>query len=293
MREPTSWSNFHRETVETDHGPLLVRSAGSGRALLMLHGFPQTGHTFRLIAPALTDQYGVIVPDLPGYGASPGPKANESGAPFDRRSVARTLAGLMAKLGHDRFVLLGHDRGARAAYRLALDFPGKVAGLISIDTIPTVAVWEAMNHKAVNHSFHWPLLAQPADLVEDLLARTSDVLIGHLLARWAGSPLAPEAVLRYLEAYRRPEVQAGAAADYRAGAGLDLEADMADRNAGRKIECPLLVPYGRGYTPKDPVPDWRVFADDIRSIPIDCGHFVQEEAPEDLEAALRTFLQSV
>lgn len=293
MSNTISWGDFKRETIETDHGPMLVRSAGTGRPLLMLHGFPQTGHTYRLIAPALTDQYRVIVPDLPGYGATPGPVAEESGAPFDRRSVARSLAGLMTGLGHDRFLLLGHDRGARAAYRLALDFPHMVTGLVSIDTVPTVIVWEAMTYQAANAAFHWPLLAQPAALVEALLAGTSDTLIDHLLDRWAGSPLPPAAKQRYLEAYRTPAVQAGAAADYRAGAGLDLQADRDDREAGRKLACPLLVPYGCQYVANDPEPDWRDFADDIRTIPFDCGHFVQEEAPDDLVASLRTFFQSV
>ncbi|MEQ8831612.1 MAG: alpha/beta hydrolase [Alphaproteobacteria bacterium] len=293
MNGTIAWDDFQRERIETDHGPLLVRSAGAGRPLLLLHGFPQTGHTFRLTAPALTDQYRVIVPDLPGYGASPGPTAADNGAPFDRRSVAHSLAAMMTALGHDRFLLVGHDRGARAAYRLALDFPEKVAGLVSIDTVPTVAVWEAMTYRSANHAFHWPLLAQPAPLVEAILHQASDDLIGHLLERWAGTPLTADATRRYLEAYRKPSVQAGAAADYRAGAGLDLEADRADRAAGQKLACPLLVPYGTGYTTTDPEPDWRVFADDIRTIPIDCGHFVQEEAPDALIPVLRTFLQTV
>lgn len=292
MPSTTSWSDFQREMIETDHGPMLVRSAGCGRPLLMLHGFPQTGHTFRYIAPALTDQYRVIVPDLPGYGASPGPAAMESGAPFDRRSVARTLMHLMADLGHERFLLLGHDRGARAAYRLALDFPEAVAGLVSIDTVPTIIIWEAMTYQSANKAFHWPLLAQPATLVEAILHDASDALIGHLIEQWAEKPLEPQAVQRYLAAYRNPAVQAGAAADYRAGAGLDLDADRADREAGRKLACPLLVPYGSGYTKSDPDQDWRVFADDVRTISIDCGHFVQEEAPEQLMPGLRTFLQS-
>ena len=293
MQNATPWCDFDRTVVETAHGPLYVRQAGQGRPLLLLHGFPQTGHTFRDIAPALSKEFKVVVPDLPGYGRSPGPAAKDDGTPFDKRSVARSMAALMSELGDERFLLLGHDRGARVAYRLALDMPERVQGLVSLDTVPTVTVWEGMTYQSAVAGFHWPLLAQPRAVVLPILAGASDAFIGHLLDHWAHIPLSPDARERYLAAYRQKAVQEGAWADYRAGVGPDLAADIADRTAGRKLQCPLLVPYGRYYTKSDPAAAWADFADDVRSVPLDCGHFIAEEAAESLLPLLMKFFQNI
>ncbi|NMM44261.1 alpha/beta hydrolase [Rhodospirillaceae bacterium KN72] len=291
MPHATPWIEFTRTTVETEHGPLYVRRAGSGQPLLLLHGFPQTGHTFRMIAPALSAHFDVFVPDLPGYGKSPGPESNEDGTPYDKRSVARTMAAMMTEFGADRFLLVGHDRGARVAYRIALDMPEKVAALVSLDTVPTIAVWDGMTYEKAISAFHWPFLAREKSLTEPVLARASDILIGSFLDAWAHIPLADDARERYLSAYRNPAVQVGACADYRAGAGPDIAADRDDVAAGRMIQCPVLVPYGRYYTQTDPAPAWASFAQDVRSIAIDCGHFLSEEAPEALLPLLMRFLQ--
>ena len=293
MQDATPWDDFDRTVIETTHGPLYVRQAGQGRPLLLLHGFPQTGHTFRDIAPTLSKEFKVVVPDLPGYGRSPGPPAKDDGTPFDKRSVARSMAALMSMLGAERFLLLGHDRGARVAYRLALDMPEKVQGLVSLDTVPTVTVWEAMTYRSAVAGFHWPLLAQPRSVVLPILAGASDAFIGHLLDDWAHIPLSPDAREHYLAAYREKTVQEGAWADYRAGIGPDLAADIEDRTVGRKLRCPLLVPYGRYYTKADPADAWADFADNVRSVPLDCGHFIAEEAPEPLLPLLMKFFQNV
>lgn len=290
MTNEIAWNEFVQQHVESDHGRIFVRSAGAGRPLLLLHGFPQTGYAFRKVAPRLAKQFLVVVPDLPGYGESIGPSADENGAPYDKRSIARTIAELMASFGASQFLVAGHDRGARVAYRMALDEPERVSALVSLDTVPTISVWDTMDYRTAIGAFHWPLLAQPAPVAGDALYSASDTLIGHFLSDWAHSPLDADAIDVYLAAYRRREVCEGACADYRAGAKLDLQHDRQDAAAGRKLQCKLLVPFGRHYTTTSPERDWRVFANDIQTAAVDCGHFLVEEAPEQTLGLIEDFL---
>jgi haloacetate dehalogenase len=201
---------------------------------------------------------------------------------------------VMGALGQDRFFVAGHDRGARVGYRLALDRPDCVARLAVLDILPTFDVWARMDMKAAINSYHWPLLAQPAPLPERLIGHDPDFYLHHLLDRWAGRGHAPDpvAVAEYERHFRKPSVIEAACEDYRAGASLDLEDDRTDRENGRRVQCPTLVLWGRQYLSTkagSPLEVWKPWADDVRAVAIDCGHFLAEEEPAACADALRIF----
>lgn len=285
------WAAFETRRIATRLGALQVRVGGDGPPLVLLHGFPQTGHAWRHVAPALAGRFRVVVPDLPGYGASDVPEAAADGSPYDKRSLAFAVLDAADALGLGGFALAGHDRGGRVAYRLALDHPGRVVVLALVDIASTRDVWKTMDHAASVSGFHWPLLAQPAELVVPLLAANPDLFFGHLLDRWAGSPSVFTAADReaFLAPLRDPRRIAAIAADYRAGSGLDVAHDDADVAAGRKIACPVLTLWGRRYLKTSPAPLWRRLAGTVSDVEIDCGHFLAEEAPDTVAAAMAAF----
>lgn len=285
------WSEFEPRRIATRLGGMHVRVGGSGPPVVLLHGFPQTGHAWRHVAPMLAERFRVVVPDLPGYGASDAPDAGEDGSPYDKRSMAFAVLDIVDALGLGGFALAGHDRGGRVAYRLTLDHPGRVIALALLDIAPTSEVWRAMRHAEARAAFHWPFLAQPPDLVVPLLAANPDVFFGHLLDRWAGRPGLFTAADReaFLAPLREPARIAAVAADYRAGAGLDATHDEADLAAGRKIACPVISPWGRRYLNISPVRDVGRFCDAVSGLEIDCGHFLAEEAPDAVAAGLSAF----
>jgi haloacetate dehalogenase len=288
------FDGFETRTVETDGGDarLHVRTAGSGPPLLLLHGYPQTGAAWHAVAPSLADEFRVVVPDLRGYGASAGPP-DPATADYAKRALARDAVDLLATLGHDRFAVAGHDRGARVGYRLALDHPDRVTRLATLDVTPTLAKAEAMDWAAAKSSFHWLFLAQPRPLPETLLAGAPDPFLDRLLDSWAGdrAALADEAVAAYRAAFRRESVLRATCEDYRAGLSLDLDHDRASRAAGDRVECPLLALWGAaGRTATaDPLDVWRRWAVDVRGGPVDCGHFLPEEAPDETRERLTAF----
>jgi haloacetate dehalogenase len=286
------FEGFDRREVALDDATLAVITGGAGPPLLLLHGYPQTQACWHAVAPALAERFSLVIPDLPGYGASRGP-APEA-ANYSKRSLARIMTALMSRLGHKRFSLAGHDRGARIGFRLALDHPERVHAFAALDIVPTLSAWEAMDWKRALGSYHWLFLAQPAPLPERMIGQDPDFYINHLLDRWAGDrgALNAGAVAEYVRHFRKPSVIAATCADYRAGMSHDVEHDADDRRAGRRIRCPTLVVWGRGYlTDKvgSPLATWRAWADDVSEAPLDCGHFVAEEQPAACATALAEF----
>jgi haloacetate dehalogenase len=210
--------------------------------------------------------------------------------------MAEDAVDLMAALGHDRFLVAGHDRGGRVAYRLALDRPEQVVKLAVLDILPTFEMWERMDDRAALRSYHWLFLAQPAPLPERLIGASPEYFLHHLLDRWAGrrGVLDQAAVAEYARHFRKPSVIEATCEDYRAGASIDLEQDRADRHAGRRVGCPMMLLWGRNYlTTKSasPLDIWRPWADDIRDTSLNCGHFLAEEQPQECAAALAGFFQ--
>jgi haloacetate dehalogenase len=288
------FEGFTRYDIETAEARIATFVGGNGPPLLLLHGYPQTHVAWHRVAPALTKQYTVVASDLRGYGDSVGPQGAADPAAYSKRTMARDQLTVMRHLGFDRFGVVGHDRGARVGYRLALDHEDAVTAFVSLTVIPTSEVWARVNMKSALGAYHWLLFAQPFDLPERLLAGDPDYFLEWTLRKMTRhrERLSDEAVLAYREAFRRPAVRHAMMQDYRAGAGTDNEQDLADRAAGRKLRCPVLVLWEQGrFPPGDtPLEIWRNWATAVEGREIPGGHLQAEEAPEAVLEALLPFL---
>jgi haloacetate dehalogenase len=279
--------------VRVDDGvELFVRVEGSGPPVVLLHGFPQTHLMWRHVAADLKQDFTVITPDLRGYGASDKP-AEAGPDTYSKRTMARDVVRMARELGFDRFALGGHDRGALVAIRAGLDHPEHVTHLASLDVLPTLDMWDVMHGVSASVGFHLYLMAQPPGLPEKMIAASADEFFGYFLDLWIQDPAAIPADVRaaYLEAGRNavPSI----VADYRASAGIDVEHDRADRDAGRVLAMPVTVlqqDWGSvlGF---DAAALWRAWAPGLRHVPVKCGHFMAEEAPEVVVEALRGLVQ--
>lgn len=264
---------------------------GTGAPVLLLHGYPQTHLAWRHIAPCLAQRYRVVVPDLPGYGASRVLRATPR---LSKRHVATALVALMSQLGHERFAVVGHDRGARAGYRMALDHPQRVAQFASLTVVPTLEVWNAADWAFGHANFHWYLLAQPFDLPERLLAAAPDAFIDTTLARMAGGldGFEPRVLDAYRQAFRDPAVRHAMCEDYRSAAAEDREHDLADRAAGNTLACPVLVTWPASHSGESPLAIWRRWAGDVRGAALSGGHLQPEFSHQGVLAQLLPFLVS-
>ena len=286
---------FTRTRVDAGEVTLPVHRGGAGPAMILLHGYPQTHMAGHRVAPARAADFDVIVPDLRGYGESDAPPDDAAHAVYSKRRKARDITGLMDALGIARAHVIGHDRGARVAYRLALDHPERIDRLGIVEIVPTADFWAAWSAELALKAYHWTFLAQPAPLPETLIGADGPGYIARTLASWtlAGdlSPFAPNALDSYLRQAAEPARIAAMCADYRAGATIDRALDQADRAAGRRIAAPLRFVWGRHGFPArtgDPLGIWRHWAEDVTGAEIDgCGHFAMEEAPEAFLAAMR------
>jgi len=286
--------DFERQSIRVNGVELNVVCGGRGKPLILLHGFPQTQLIWHRVAPGLARDFRLLIPDLRGYGDSEAPPPDPGHETYSKREMARDIVALADHFGFERFALAGHDRGARVGYRLVLDNPGRVAKFCAIDIVPTLDVWEQMDATAAVAQFHWPLLAADAPLPERLIGQNPELFYRALLQRWAGDfeRLDSRAVAAYLEQYRDPRRIEAQCEDYRAGATVDRINDSIDRDAGRRLDCPVLVLWGKGYLGKkarSPLDTWRRWADEVSEVAIDCGHFVVEEEPERALSTLREF----
>jgi haloacetate dehalogenase len=268
-------------------------TAGSGDPVLLLHGYPQTRVMWHRVAPALAEQFTVVCPDLRGYGDSAKPPSDPSHEPYSKRVMARDQVELMRGLGFDRFAVVGHDRGARVARRLALDHPRTVTRLAVLDIVPTKTIYQTLDRERALNVWRYFFLTQPADLPERLIGADPEGYLRWTLDEWCGTPgaLSSEAVAEYRRCFG-PETIRATCEDYRAGATIDLAHDEAD--AGRGIACPVLVLWsgpglGSAY---DVLSIWRGEAADVTGEALDCGHFLPEERPAEVAAKLLTFLQA-
>ena len=230
---------FTERRIATGEAELYARIGGEGPPLVCLHGYPQSHLTWRKVAPLLAERYTVVLPDLRGYGASEIVASDGAHLAYSKRVMARDIVALMARLGYERFLLAGHDRGARVAYRLALDAPERVAALATPRRIiPTLENWEAMDYRRAFGAYHWQFLAQPAPLPERLIGSDPEWYCAQQIGSWLEDRSATDdaALEAYCQAFARPGAVHAACEDYRAGYTCDLEADRADRDAGRLIE---------------------------------------------------------
>jgi haloacetate dehalogenase len=281
------------ETVDVRDGGIFIRRAGHGPAVLLLHGYPETGLAWGKVAPDLATDFTVIAADLPGYGDSTLSDAAFEDGRVSKRTMANALADLMTTLGISRFAVVGHDRGARVAYRLALDHPARVDALAVLDVLPILDMAERLTYEAAREMGHWLWLAQASTAPETLIGRDPDLYVRHIIEQWGGGDaIEREVVDDYVRCMRKPEVLRTMGAEYRADT-LDLEHDGADRLAARRIACPMLAVWARGGLAErfgDPLAIWRGWADRVSGRALDAGHFLMEEAPQELATILRPVL---
>ncbi len=285
---------FERRRIETSGATINLVSGGSGPPLLLLHGYPQTHLMWRKLAPRLAAEFTVVAPDLRGYGDSSKPPAGPDNANYAKRALAQDQVETMARLGFERFMVAGHDRGARVAHRLARDHPEKVEKLALLDIVPTLYRFETIDQKAATSSYHWFFLIQPGGLPERLIGAEPEFFLRHSLGSWARDPAAfePEVFAEYLRCFKNPETIRATCDEYRAGATIDLVHDRADRD--RRLKMPLFLLWGRrssqgsGY---DVLAVWRDHAETVSGQAIDSGHFLPEEAPNETYRALRGFFR--
>ncbi|PPA60721.1 alpha/beta fold hydrolase [Micromonospora chalcea] len=289
----TTIAGFDYQRVPVAEGVTLnVAVGGSGSPVVLLHGFPQTHLMWRHVAADLAGEHTVICPDLRGYGASDKPAAASEDT-YSKRTMAADVVAAARALGHERFALAGHDRGALVAVRAGLAHPDAVTHLASLDVLPTLDMWDVLHGASASVAFHLYLMAQPPGLPEQMIAASADAFFGHFLDAWAGDPAAMPAQVRaeYLRASR--EAVDSIVADYRASAGIDVTHDRADRDAGRRLTMPVTViqqDWGAalGY---DAAAVWRAWAPDLEHRTTTAGHFMAEEAPGEITEALRVLLK--
>jgi haloacetate dehalogenase len=290
---------YQSHWIDTSAGKIFARSGGKGPPLLLLHGYAQTNVMWHRVAPLLADRFTLVIADLPGYGWSSVPDAEADHAPYDKRSMANAMVELMEKLGHVRFRLAGHDRGGRVAYRLALDHPGRLEQLATLDIVPTYNMWHGIDARLAFRIWHWTFLSLPAPFPEEVIGRDPVAFWDRKTAPGTRikslDAFDPRALHHYRTFFSDPLRIHATCEDYRAGRTTDLKYDEADRAAGKKISCPLLALWGAAGIPSeaeaDPLATWREWADDVRGFAIDCGHYLPEENPEATAKALLEFFK--
>lgn len=285
---------FDQRRIATSGAEINVRVGGAGPAVLLLHGFPQTHAMWHEVAADLATDHTVVVADLRGYGDSSTPPAGDDHAGYSFRAMAQDQYEVMRELGHPTFVAVGHDRGARTVHRLALDHADAVTKLAVLDIAPTRHVFNHTDKLMASTYYHWFFLIQPDDLPERLIGNDATYFLHGALGSFGGALDAydPRALAEYERCFADAETRHAMIEDYRAAASIDLEHDEAD--ADRQLSQPTLVLWGstgavaRMY---EPLTVWRDYACDVRGRAIpNAGHFLVEQQPADVLAALREFL---
>ncbi len=291
------FDGFELEFVTVAAGEIRVRRGGSGPPLLLLHGNPQTHAMWHKVAPVLAQSFTVICADLRGYGQSFKPPATADHAPYAKVAMAHDMAELMSHYGFQSFFVGSHDRGARVAHRLALDFPERVHKLAVLDIVPTLEHFERTDMAFAMGYYHWFWLAQPHPFPESLINAAPEVWFkAHTSREPKGADFfAGPALADYLEAIKRPATITGMCEDYRAAATIDLVHDRQARTAGRKVQCPMRVHWGekgkigRWY---DPLAIWQAYCDGaVTGGPLASGHYLAEEAPDAVVASFQSFFR--
>jgi haloacetate dehalogenase len=289
---------FSARKVKLDGASIAYATAGSGPPLLLLHGHPQSHAMWHRVAPTLAKRFTVVAADLRGYGDSSKPKSDPRHEAYSKRAMAADMVALMSKLGHSRFLLVGHDRGGRVGLRLCLDHPKAVEKFVALDISPTLAVYEGTDRELATRYFHWFFLIQAEPFPEKLISSDVDFYMRWMLGqRWQAPVVhAPEAVAEYIRCARLPGALHAMCEDYRAANTIDLEHDRADLKARRKVRCPVHLVWGANAVMHklfDPPADFRRYcALPVTGRTLPSGHYIAEEVPDLLVGELQQFFES-
>jgi haloacetate dehalogenase len=285
------FDGFYLHHIETAEATIRARVGGSGPPILLLHGHPQTHVMWRHVAPILAQEFTVVAADLRGYGRSSKPPSAPDHEPYSKRAMARDQVEVMRSLGFERFCVAGHDRGAYVSYRMAFDHSEKVERVAVLDIVPAAEAWARADGRFMIEWWHWAFFAQPEPLAERLVGADPEWYLTRDPDRVR--PWEEEGLADYLEAYLDEETRHAMFEDYRANATIDRAHDEAERAAGRRLTCPLLVLWGRREDLEqlygDPLAIWRAWATDVRGRGLDTGHFLAEEAPNEVARELARF----
>src|SRR5271168_509476 len=288
--------SFETSQVEVSGNTVFLRRYGKGPAILLVHGFPRTSLMWRFLAPKLAANHTVICVDLRAYGRSGIPASTDNHFPYSKRAMAKELVGVMDKLGLSTFTLIGHDRGGRVSYRLALDHPKNVERLAVFDVIPILEAWSRSDARFAQTYWPWILLSQKASLPESYLLGAPKAVFDNPFGHGSFSG---EILEEYVSTYRDPARVHGICEEYRAAATIDVEHDRADKEASRRIECPMLHLWAEGgpldtFYAKDggPLGIWRQWAPRAQGQPMKGGHFFPEENPDDTAVLVKQFLSA-
>jgi haloacetate dehalogenase len=294
----TLFPGFEQGSAATD---VDVRIAyvrgGSGPPMLLLHGHPQTSAIWHCVTPALARRFTLVAADLRGYGDSSKPRGAPDHSNYAKRTMARDMLVLMRSLGFDSFYVVGHDRGGRVAHRLAADHPKAVRLMALLDIAPTLSMYEQTDEVFARAYWHWFFLIQPAPLPERLIEADPAAYVRDLMGRRSAgvAPFDARALAEYQRCAALPGAAHSLCEDYRAAAGIDLEHERADRDAGLQLPMPVLVLWGEeGVVHRccQPLEEWRRIATNVHGGPLPCGHYIAEELPERLLEELLSFLTS-
>ncbi|KDR32886.1 alpha/beta fold hydrolase [Caballeronia zhejiangensis] len=292
-----SFKDYEPFRVDAGGVEIAGMKGGDRPPLLLLHGHPQTHEIWHKCAGELAKHFTVIATDLRGYGASGKPESDTHHTPYSKRAMAGDQVAVMRHFGFEQFLVCAHDRGARVAHRMAMDFPDAVDRLMLLDIAPTLAMYDATDREFATANFHWFMLIQPSPLPELLIGGNPDAYIDRLLGSGqAGfAPFAPHALRAYRDAFAAPGAIFATCEDYRASAGIDLEHERADLERGMKIACPLRVLWGeQGVIGRrfDALDEWRRVARDVSGRALPCGHYIPEEQPDMLLAEMLAFFEA-
>ena len=281
------FKGFDKQTRQVNGVDIAFRMGGAGPALLLLHGHPQTHAIWHKVAEELARHFTVIAADLRGYGDSSKPDDDAEHIHYAKRTMAADMAELMSELGFDHFKVLAHDRGARVAHRLGVDYAARVERMVLLDIAPTLAMYRGTTEAFARSYWHWFFLIRPQPLPEMLIqSAPAQYLQSVMGARSAGmAPFTLEALAEYERCLALPGTATGICGDYRASATIDLVHDQADIDAGVKLTCPLKVMWGADGAIEacfNALAEWRLVATQVEGHALPCGHYIAEEIPDTL-----------
>ena len=288
------FAGFKPMSIKTTGATINAVVGGSGPPLLLLHGHPQTHVMWHKVAPRLAEHFSVVAADLRGYGDSSKPPDGVNHAGYSKRAMAQDQVEVMKHLGHEKFAVAGHDRGARVATRMALDYPDQITKLAVFDNLPTRTMYSKVTKDWATAYYHWFFLVQPSPFPETLIQNSVEVYLHHSFDRSPKGTFTDAAFAEYLRCFRDPGVIHASCEDYRAGAGVDLENDEADWN--KKITCPVLALWAqKGNLPRfygNVLDGWKEKANEVKGKALPSGHFLAEEVPDQVFAELQAFFSA-